>query len=194
MIENRDDYLRYLAADQKALRRTGKYTFKRGLEDKVWTYERLLREAEYLTNCYGANRSLYWRIRRRINRWRFARLSLLLGITIPLNRFGEGLCIAHKGTIVVNYKAVIGKRCEINVDVNIGMDFEGNAPVIGDDCFISPGAKIVGGVVLGNNVIIGANAVVTKSFPEGNCTLVGVPARSVPMKHPIINGDRYLSK
>lgn len=193
MITSKEDYRRHLDSDQTALRRKGNFSFWRGLDDKIWLYERLLREREYLLNCHGGSRSLYWRIRRRINNWRFNRLAVLLGFTIPVNRFGEGLCIAHRGTIVVNHKAVIGKRCEINVDVNIGMDFEGNAPTIGDDCFISPGAKIFGGITIGDNVIIGANAVVNRSFPEGNCTLVGVPAHAIPMKHPIVDGDRYLT-
>ena len=96
-----------------------------------------------------------------------------------------------KGTISGIVLAGLGLSASI---LNPLADFIVNAPVIGNDCFISPGAKIVGSVVIGNNVIIGANAVVTKSFPEGNCTLVGVPAYAVPMKHPIVNGDRYLSK
>lgn len=192
MIKSKEDYIRYLVADQIALRRTGKYKVWHCFLDKIWTYERLLREGEWLANCHGDSISPWWKLRRIINKWRFSRLSLALGFTIPFNRFDEGLCIAHKGTIVVNHKASIGKRCEINVDVNIGMDFDGRAPQIGDDCFISPGAKIFGGIVLGNNIIIGANAVVNKSFPDGNCSLLGVPARAVPLKHPKVQGDRYI--
>lgn len=194
MITNRDDYLRFLESDKKALRRVGKFSWREKKRDPVWYYERLLREREYIANCHSETRSLYWRIRRRWNLRQFQRISNLLGFTIPLNCFDEGLCIAHRGTVVVNHHARIGKRCEINVDVNIGMDFHGQAPKIGDDCFIAPGAKIFGGIVIGNNVIIGANAVVNKSFPAGNCSLVGVPARAIPLKHAIVNGDRYVSK
>jgi len=50
------------------------------------------------------------------------------------------------------------------------------SPTIGDNCYIGPGAVILGGIVLGDNVKIGANAVVTKSFPDGNVTLIGIPA------------------
>lgn len=190
MINSKEDYLRFLASDQRALRRTGKYTW-RSRSDLVWTYQRLLREKEYILNCHRSDRRLYWRCRRRLNDWRFSRLGALLSFTIPPNCFDEGLCIAHHGTIVVNHKARIGKNCEINVDVNIGMDFRGRAPTIGDDCFISPGAKIFGGVTIVNNVIVGANAVVNRSFPEGNCSLVGVPVRAVPMKWDKTGGDRY---
>ncbi|WP_413468551.1 hypothetical protein [Mesorhizobium muleiense] len=49
-------------------------------------------------------------------------------------------------------------------------------PAIGSNCYIAPGAKIYGGVKVGNYCRIGANAVVNKSFPS-NVTIVGVPAR-----------------
>ena len=80
----------------------------------------------------------------------------------------------------MNHKARIGRNCVLNVCVNIGNngeDYE-HAPRLGDGCFIGPGAKLFGNIVIGNNVKIGANAVVNHSFPEGNCTLVGVPAKA----------------
>jgi serine O-acetyltransferase len=52
-------------------------------------------------------------------------------------------------------------------------------PVIGNDCYIGPGAKLFGPIELGPNPVIGANAVVNRSFPQGNVTLVGVPAKQV---------------
>ncbi len=72
------------------------------------------------------------------------------------------------------------RRClpEGVVHYTIG-EVNGKAPQIGDNVYISPGAKLFGDIVIGDNVKIGANAVVNKSFPEGNCTLVGVPARKV---------------
>lgn len=104
-----------------------------------------------------------------------------LGFTIPPNTFGPGLSIAHYGTIVVNPNARIGANCRIHVGVNIGTakGTEAQAPTIGDGSYIGPGAKIFGPVVLGNDVTIGANAVVNRSFPDGECTLVGIPARPV---------------
>ena len=52
----------------------------------------------------------------------------------------------------------------------------------GDNCYMSLGAKLFGGIVIGDNVKIGANPVMNKSFPEGNCTLVGIPAHIVCKK------------
>ena len=85
--------------------------------------------------------------------------------------------------IIISYRAHIGKNCTIMQQVTIGERGGGEkAPKIGDNCFIGTGAKILGDVVIGNNVKIGANAVVVKDVPD-NCTAVGVPARI------IINGQ-----
>jgi serine O-acetyltransferase len=68
--------------------------------------------------------------------------------------------------------------------VNIGTEAGSDdvAPTIGDNCYIAPGAKLFGAIVLGDNVVVGANAVVNRSYPEGNCTLGGVPARVISKK------------
>jgi serine O-acetyltransferase len=49
-------------------------------------------------------------------------------------------------------------------------------PVIGDDVIIGSGAEVLGGIIIGNNVTIGANAVVTQSVPD-NVVVGGIPAR-----------------
>lgn len=110
----------------------------------------------------------------------FKRLCYKLNYTIYVNNFGPGLFIGHYGTLVVNKHARIGKNCRTHVCVNIGGDRTG-VPVIGDNVFIGPGAKIFGGVTIGNNVSIGANAVVNKSFPD-NVVIAGVPAKIVRYK------------
>lgn len=79
--------------------------------------------------------------------------------------------------IIVSYYAKIGSNCTINQQVTIAEDNE-KAAVIGDNVFIGTGAKILGNVHIGNNVRIGANAVVVKDVPD-NCTVVGIPARIV---------------
>lgn len=50
---------------------------------------------------------------------------------------------------------------------------------IGDHCWIGFGAVILPGVHLGPRTTVGAGAVVTRSFPEGNCVVAGNPARVV---------------
>lgn len=101
-------------------------------------------------------------------------LSYKLGFTLYKNQFGPGLYIMHYGTIVVNPACRIGANCNINADVNIGM----GGSIIGNDCYISPGVKIVKPVHIGNHVVIGANAVVTKDIPD-DCMVVGIHAKII---------------
>ena len=176
MIKSHEDYLRYLEADRIALGRKHKYGFMDWLMDDIWTYERLLRKVEYYHNCI---KTVLGGVIRRIMYYRLHKMAVRMSLSIPINTIGEGLSIAHYGALVVSEKARIGKNCRIHVGVNIGVGNDDLAPQIGDNCYLGPGAKLFGGIVLGDNVKIGANAVVNKSFPEGNCTLVGVPARKV---------------
>ena len=81
--------------------------------------------------------------------------------------------------IVVHARTVIGKNCMIGQGVTIGGKsgwYE--VPVIGDNVEISAGARILGPVHIGNNVIIGANAVVVKDVPD-NCIVAGIPAKII---------------
>ena len=105
-----------------------------------------------------------------------------LGFSISENVFDEGLSIAHYGTIIVNPSVKVGKNCRIHAGVNIGASVDGKSPMIGDNVYIGPGAKIFGGIILGNNIAVGANAVVNKSFPLGHCTIGGIPAHIISEK------------
>ena len=89
---------------------------------------------------------------------------------------GPGLFFQH-GFATIVAAGRIGADCWINQQVTIG--YQGALrPVIGDRVKIAAGAKVIGGVTLGNDVTVGANAVVVKDVPDG-CTVVGVPARIV---------------
>lgn len=173
MIKSYDDYLAYLEADRIASEKPN--TVKARLLDRVWACQRLLRKLEYQTNC-GCHPFV-----RKITAYRYGRLAMSLGFSIPINVFGPGLSIAHYGTIVVNEGARIGPNCRLHVCVNIGTaaGHVAAAPHIGRNCYIGPGAKIYGPIEIGDNVAIGANAVVNRSFPDGNVTLGGVPARVI---------------
>jgi serine O-acetyltransferase len=176
MIESYQDYLTYLEADRIALKRDKR--LKSLLFDDIWKFQRLMRRLEYQTNCHKS------KFLRKLTSFRYTRLGNQLGFTIPINVFGPGLSIAHRGTIVVNGDAKIGANCRLHICVNIGTQAgkPSDVPKIGENCYIGPGVKIFGAIVLGNNMAIGANAVVNKSFPEGNCTIGGVPAKKISDK------------
>lgn len=87
---------------------------------------------------------------------------------------GPGLFIQHGFSTIIAAKK-IGKNCWINQQVTIG--FEGNSsPIIGDYVRICAGAKVIGGVNVGDNAVIGANAVVVKDV-EPQTVVGGVPAK-----------------
>ncbi|MBV6403737.1 MAG: serine acetyltransferase [Flavobacteriales bacterium] len=176
MIRSYKEYREYLEADRIALRRGERVLWF----DEVWRFQRALRRVEYLMNCRKHQGPL-WRLRYIIATFRLHRLSLRCGFDIPPNTFGPGLSIAHRGTIVVHPDARIGRNCRLHVGVVIGTrpgPFE-LVPTIGDNCYIGPGAKIFGDIVIGPNIAIGANSVVNRSFTEGHMTIAGAPARKV---------------
>lgn len=112
------------------------------------------------------------------------RCTIKYGIDIRYEtQIGSGFYIGHSGGIVVNDGAVIGKNCNISQGVTIGKTNRGNAgvPVIGDNVYIGPGAKIIGKIRVGNDVAIGANSVVTKDVPD-HAVVMGIPARIISMQ------------
>lgn len=117
----------------------------------------------------------------------FCRLSLRLGFSWGPNIFGPGLAIVHYGTIVIDPTTRIGKNCRIHVGSHIGgaaqlvdaAEAHKYSPRIGDNVYFGPGAKLYGPIVIGNDCVIGANAVVTKSFAQAGLTLAGVPAKVI---------------
>lgn len=117
--------------------------------------------------------------------FRLRHLSYKSGIQIPYKTvIGPGFYIGHFGTIVINGSSVIGKNVNISPGVNIGQANRGDKkgyPIIGNNVYIAPGVKIIGSVKIGNNVAIGANAVVTKDIPD-NAVVVGIPARIISME------------
>ncbi len=176
MISSKADYLFYLAADQKSLRITRRSP--KILGDSIWKFQRTLRKYEYYTNC--KTKLLYIPLRMWL-RYRYMKLSSRMGFTIPINRIGPGLSIAHRGPIIINGGTVIGKNCRIHVCVNIGASARNSeeVPTIGDNVYIGPGVKMYGDIRIADNIAIGANAVVTKSFPDPGVSIAGVPARVI---------------
>lgn len=98
---------------------------------------------------------------------------------------GPGIHIVH-GKVVINAFSKIGCNCKILSDVTIGISGkkirekdQGDAPVIGNNVYIGTGAKIIGKVVIADDVVIGANTVVTKSILEAGITVAGIPAKKI---------------
>jgi len=172
-ISSKDDFKRYVEAD----RRNEEGGLRYALFNGIRRFKRLLRKAEYYTNC---RRDPFGRLVGLYLRYRLSRLGRQLGFSIPVNAFGPGLCIPHWGTIVVNSNARIGANCKIHVCVVIGASGgQDAAPRIGDNVYIGPGAKIFGNISIADDIAIAANSVVSTSFTKPAITIAGVPARKI---------------
>lgn len=75
----------------------------------------------------------------------------------------------------------IGANCILNIDVVIGQNYGDpkKVPLIGNNVFIGPGAKLFGKITIADNIAIGANSVVNKSFLESGISIGGVPAKKI---------------
>jgi serine O-acetyltransferase len=133
-----------------------------------------LRLVELLLN---RARSRPGRVVAALMRWRVRQAGVRLGFTIPPNVFGPGLKLPHWGTIVISSEAVVGRGCVVHPGVTLGLN-HGRAPRLGDDVYLGPGAKVFGGLSLGDRVTVGANSVVTRDVPADS-RVVGAPARPI---------------
>lgn len=191
MIRSREELDEYLRRDREAdgITREKPRLIGGGYEKKLWQFKIFLRKAEYWSEksrharedgggaparlCAGLI-AKYYSVRKN-------RLGGQLGFSIECGCFGPGLSIPHYGTIVVHSRARIGADCCIQAGVTIGVKKAGApdaVPVIGDRCAIGTGAKILGPVRVGDDVTIGANAVVVRDIPD-HAIAAGVPAKVI---------------
>ena len=139
----------------------------------VVRYLRVLRRLEYyMNNKRGINNILFY-----LFLFIHRRNCIKTGIIIPPNVCGKGLYIPHyQAGIIVNAISV-GNNCTINSGVVIGNKGEtNNKAIIGHNGELTIGSKIIGKVVIGDNVIVAPNSVVIKDVPS-NTIVSGVPAK-----------------
>lgn len=105
-----------------------------------------------------------------------------LGVELPWKtKLGPGFRIDHGQSLVINDGTVFGSNCTVRNSTTIGNKklVDGSfsrAPIFGNNVDIGANAVIIGPINIGNNVIIGAATVVVKDVPD-NCTIVGNPGR-----------------
>jgi serine O-acetyltransferase len=108
--------------------------------------------------------------------------QILTGIDLPCEAVvGRRFLIEHFGDIIISGDAMFGDDVTIRNGVTVGLRRTGTrgAPIVGNRVDIGAGAKILGQIRIGDDVAIGANAVVLKDVPA-NSIAVGVPAQIRP--------------
>lgn len=151
--------------------------FEKSLSGWLWAWRSLIWQ-----KLLGFNRNVPWPVSPRII---ISNYKNIIFDVDDINNF-QGF-----GNYFQNFKAkiIIGKGTYIapNVGIitanhdpcNLDEHLDGKDVVIGENCWIGMNSVILPGVVLGSRTIVGAGSVVTKSFPDGNCIIAGVPAKII---------------
>lgn len=115
-------------------------------------------------------------------RWMFRYCRNHYGVELPYSvTLGRRVVIEHQGAIVIHGDCVIGDDCVIRQGVTMGnrhLAQPYDAPVLGARVNVGAGAKLLGKIRVGDDAVIGANAVVLHDVPAGT-TVVGIPARPI---------------
>ncbi|MCX6848299.1 MAG: serine acetyltransferase [Verrucomicrobia bacterium] len=118
--------------------------------------------------------------------WIHRRMQVRYGVYIEFStQIGAGLYIGHTNSIVVNTRSKIGENCSLSHSVTLGQTHgrskHPGVPVIGDRVYLGCGAKILGGIHVGNDVVVAPNAVVTKDVPQ-SAVIGGIPAKILSLE------------
>lgn len=112
-------------------------------------------------------------------------IEIATGISIPASAvIGHSFYIGHFGGVIINSEAIIGNNCNVAQGVTIGIsgqDSKRGVPEIGHNVFIGVNAVVVGKILIGNNVVIGACSMVNSSI-EDDSVVLGVPGIVISKK------------
>ena len=148
---------------------------------------------EVLTCYSGVQAVLFYRLTHFLWRYRLYWLARFIstfarwvtGIEIhPGAVIGRRFFIDHGMGVVIGETAIIGDDCMLYHGVTLGgttWDKVKRHPTLKNGVVIGAGAKILGPIILGENVRVGSNSVVVRSIDD-NETVVGIPGRIVRKK------------
>ena len=193
MIRTKKELHFYIKADRMMNRGYFVPTFLQRIKeflfpDYIMRYLLEMRKYSYYSHMGGVKYCVliaYYKI------W-YKRLGMKLGFSIGQNVFGYGLVIPHYGTIVIGGSNHCGNYCVLHTSTCIS----DNGKTIGDALYLATGAKITSQCILGNNILVGANSVVNKSFENDNIMIAGAPAKVIKDASPwyFPEGSIYASR
>lgn len=173
MINSKADLKEYLAAELGAYKVNKLAAFFGVSESGILRrHQILLRKSEYHHNTGH-------RVREAFFRYFLRRIQLRYCLQIPINAFGKGLKIMHLGPILVNGNTKVGEHCSIHIFTSLVSKRGSGSPTLGNGIVIGVGASVVGNVKIADNVVIGANSVVTHDVTEPDIAIAGAPAKKV---------------
>ena len=105
---------------------------------------------------------------------------VLEGVSIPHDAdIGPGLRLPHPRNVLIAPGAKLGRDCSVYHDVTLGRGGRKGVPRLGDRVMLFPGARVLGGIEIGDDARIGANAVVQQNVPPGASVSLPRP-RTIP--------------
>lgn len=149
---------------------------------KAFCYLKMLRQMEYI--CFKRDKANFLSEKflavkiKMLDRKR-NKLGTELNIEIPINHIQSGVRIAHPNVILNGY---VGEGCVFHGNNVLGNKKTGEkaaVPKLGKNVDVGVGAIIIGDIEIADNCVVGAGAVVTKSFTEKGTVIAGVPARKI---------------
>lgn len=179
-IQTKAELKEWLALETAPFPKHGKYWFFNllmiGENAILRKHQILLRRTEYYINSGHTLMAKLYKVR-------LLQFQRKYGTHVPPNTFGKGLRIMHAGEMHINDQARAGENCVIHVLTSLaagGITYK--VPRLGNGVVLFMGAIVCGDTYIADNVVIGANSVVSKSVYEENVTVAGNPAQIVSHK------------
>jgi len=147
-----------------------------------WPISKALISAEFnAVLSFRIYQYIYINISKKLGYYFYNRAKKKYNVDINPNAYiEEGFVIVHIGAIVIGGGCRVEKNCSIQSCVTVGeKEPAGGMPHIGKSCYLGTGAKVLGSIVLGDNIVVGANSVIVHSFRENDIKLAGIPAKKL---------------
>lgn len=162
------------------------YKFRKSMKYEIYRYVLLLRKYERFCSMRDQSsnpiQKKYWVLCVKLCDRRKNILGMRLGIEITPNYVEKGIRICHQNVIINGY---VGENCVFHGNNVIGNKRTGDSqaiPKLGKGVDVGIGAMVIGDVTIADNCVIGAGAVVTKSFLNPGTVIAGVPAKEIKPK------------